>query len=86
MFLSAWVVISLFPLKSSQLDKLLGDLSYPVYLLHTTAGMCIYFFFGQRSLLFFSAAFALTVILSYGVVRLIEKPLIRFKKQKTIHC
>ena len=37
MFLSAWVVISLFPLKSSQLDKLLGDLSYPVYLLHTTA-------------------------------------------------
>ena len=85
MFLSAWVVISLFPLKSSQLDKLLGDLSYPVYLLHTTAGMCIYFFFGQRSLLFFSAAFALTVILSYGVVRLIENPLIRFKKQKTIH-
>ncbi len=84
MFLSAWVVISLFPIKSSQLDKLLGDLSYPVYLLHTTVGMCIYFLFGQRSFSFFLIAFALTVWLSYAVVRFIEKPLIRFKKQKPI--
>ena len=85
MFLSAWVVVSLFQLKSSRIDKLLGDLSYPVYLLHTTVGMCIYFFFGKNSFLFFFAAFVLTVILSYGTVHFIEKPLLRFKKQKTIH-
>ncbi|HEY8270465.1 MAG TPA: acyltransferase, partial [Pseudobdellovibrionaceae bacterium] len=35
--LSAWVTLSLSNIKTGKLDSHLGELSYPVYLLHTTA-------------------------------------------------
>ena len=84
MFLSGWVVVSLFAIKSSPLDKWLGDLSYPVYLLHTTVGMFFYFFFGERSLPFFIISFIVTVAFSHWVVKYIEKPIQRFKRHKPL--
>ena len=83
MFLSGWVVVSLFAIKSSNTDKWLGDLSYPVYLLHTTVGMFFYFLFGERSFLFFVLSFAVTVVFSHLVVVYLERPIQRFKRRKT---
>lgn len=78
---SAWVVVSLFPIKTGKTDKLLGDMSYLVYLLHTTVGMCLYWHFGSRSLTFFLSAFVLTLFLSYMLVVYYEWPLQhRFKR------
>lgn len=75
LFCSAWVVISLFPIKTKDSDKLLGDMSYLVYLLHTTVGMCVYQYFEQRSFSFFCVAFTGTIILSYLMVVCFERPL-----------
>lgn len=72
---SAWVVVSLFPKKTGSLDKLLGDMSYLVYLLHTTVGMCLYWYFGNRTFAFFLVVFMLTVLLSYIMVVCYERPL-----------
>lgn len=78
---SAWVVVSLFPIKTGKLDKLLGDMSYLVYLLHTTVGMCLYWYFGNRSFAFFLPVFFLTLVLSYILVVYYEWPLQRrFKR------
>lgn len=74
---SAWVVVSLFPAKTGAVDKLLGDMSYLVYLLHTTVAMCIYSYFGERSLPFFLCAFVLTLLMSYLMVEYFERPLQR---------
>lgn len=72
---SAWVVISFFSTKSNATDKLLGDMSYLVYLLHTTVGMCVYSYFGARTIGFFTITFLLTLILSYIMVVYFERPL-----------
>lgn len=84
LLLSAWVVISLFPINTGNVDKILGDMSYLVYLLHTTVGMCIYKLFNERSLLFFIIAFCITLFLSYLMVRYFERPIQqRFKIKLT---
>lgn len=74
--LSAWVVISLAEIKTGWLDKWAGDLSYPIYLLHTTAGAWWMVRMGDgRSFKFFLAAFGTTVLLSILFVLVIDKPL-----------
>lgn len=75
LFLSGWVVISLFPIQSTKTDKLLGDMSYLVYLLHTTVGMCIYSYVGKRSIGFFAISFVLTCVMSYLMVVYYERPI-----------
>jgi len=76
LLLSSWVVTSLFGQKSGGVDRLFGDLSYPVYLLHSIAGAWLLpIFDNQRSFGLFVTAFAVTLLLSALVVRLIEKPL-----------
>ena len=78
---SAWVVVSLFPLKTKGIDKLLGDMSYLVYLLHTTVGMCLYWYYGNRTFEFFFSSFFLTILLSYVLVVYYERPIQhRFKR------
>lgn len=75
LILSAWVIISLYPIKTGRCDKLLGDMSYLVYLLHTTVEMCVYKLFGERSFSFFSLSFMVTLVLSYVMVVYFERPL-----------
>lgn len=77
---SAWVTISLFAIKTGKMDKLLGDMSYLVYLLHSTIGVCIYGYFNDRSLVFFFYTILFTFIISYVMVVFFERPLqYRFK-------
>ena len=80
--LSAWVVISLHKLDKSKIDILLGDLSYPVYLLHTTvaAGFLLYFD-ASRSLIFFLITFLITIFVSYVLLIVFDHPIQKFKKK-----
>jgi peptidoglycan/LPS O-acetylase OafA/YrhL len=78
--LSAWVVLSLVGSNSGAADKFAGELSYPVYLLHTTVAAWFLPQFGfRRSFMFFAAAFAATLIASWGMLRLIDTPVQRLK-------
>jgi len=82
LLLSAWVVLSLAPAKQSRLDRWLGDLSYPVYLFHTTAAIWLIALGMQmRSFSFFCAGFAITIVLSWLVIRLVDQPLAGLKKK-----
>ncbi len=74
--LSAWVVISLAEVKTAAMDRWLGDLSYPIYLLHTTVGAWFLVKYGyERPLKFFIASFAVTLLLSWLMVMLMDRPL-----------
>lgn len=75
LFFSAWVVISLFPIKVGATDKLLGDMSYLVYLIHTTVGMCVFGWFGSRSIEFCTLSVAITFAISLIMIYTIERPL-----------
>jgi peptidoglycan/LPS O-acetylase OafA/YrhL len=78
--LSAWVVLSLVGVKPGAADKFAGELSYPVYLLHTTVAAWFLPQFGfGRSFVFFAASFAATLIASWGMLRLIDRPVQRLK-------
>lgn len=77
LIVSGWVVISLFPIKVGALDKIMGDLSYLVYLIHTTIGMCVFTLFGTRSITFCVVAVAITFIVSLLMIYTIEHPLQR---------
>ncbi|MCI1709029.1 MAG: hypothetical protein LKM39_00440 [Chiayiivirga sp.] len=46
LLLSAWVVISLAERPTSRFDNVMGELSYPFYLLHSTAGVLLFAWFG----------------------------------------
>ncbi len=83
LIISAWVVISLFPLKVHAVDKVMGDLSYLVYLLHTTLGMCVYLYFNSRSLIFCIVSCIVTIILSVILIYGFERPLQKKFKIKT---
>jgi peptidoglycan/LPS O-acetylase OafA/YrhL len=79
--LSAWVVISLSPLQGGRLDEVLGELSYPFYLLHSTAGAVLLAWFGYgRSAMFAVLALLLTLAASWAMVVLIDRPLTRRKR------
>jgi peptidoglycan/LPS O-acetylase OafA/YrhL len=78
--LSVWMVVSLHRHRSGKADRMLGDLSYPVYLIHTTVAawfVCPCGF--SRPIEFFVQAFALTLLLSWLIVVVLDRPLSRFK-------
>ncbi len=78
--LSSWVVISLFGLRTGGLDRWLGDLSYPVYLLHTTVAAWFWQSFGhKRTLMLLLVSSATTFVLSALIVDCIERPVQRVK-------
>ena len=80
--LSAWVVISLSAVKAGKLDSWLGDLSYPIYLIHTTAAAWLVPIMGfGRSWQFFVWSFLVTLLLSALVVIAIDRPLGRKKRR-----
>lgn len=79
--LSAWLLLSFVDRPASRLDRWLGELSYPVYLLHTVCGAFLFGLFGQqRSLGFASAAVALTLLASAAMVLGVDRPLLRWKR------
>ncbi|KAB0638886.1 acyltransferase family protein [Burkholderia stagnalis] len=78
--LSGWVVLSLAPRKTAGTDKILGDLSYPMYLLHTTVAAWLLPQFGfGRSFKFFALSFAMTIVVSWIMLKLVDYPLQRLK-------
>lgn len=83
--LSGWVVISLFPLKVGALDRMLGDLTYPFYLLHTTVGVWILISwkdaFGLRSLPFALISMATTIAVSIVIIIYFDRPIMKLKKK-----
>lgn len=80
--LSVWMVVSLHRQRSGKVDRLLGDLSYPVYLIHTTVAAWFLCLCGEiRTPAFFLKAFALTLALSWLIVALIDRPLSRMKRK-----
>jgi peptidoglycan/LPS O-acetylase OafA/YrhL len=83
LILSAWVVISLVDFKSKS-DLVMGDLSYPVYLFHTTIAAIVgtVFELKTRSLLFCLAGIIVTIIISYFIAFYIEKPARKIKISK----
>ena len=78
--LSAWVVLSLIEAAPGPLDRLAGDLSYPVYLLHTTVAAWFLPVFGfGRSLAFFAVSFAATLAASWMLLVLVDRPMQRLR-------
>lgn len=83
--LSGWVALSLAPRKSGTIDAWLGDLSYPVYLFHTVAGVFVWLLLPQgRTFPFFLASFLLTLCISWLVVVLVDRRLDELKRRKAI--
>lgn len=77
---SAWVVLSLAGIKMDKADQWLGNLSYPVYLLHMVSGLWMCAVYGyDKSFAFFVASFALTLALSWLFVMLIDRRVDRIK-------
>jgi len=81
---SAWVIISLYKKETNKIDALLGDLSYPIYLLHSTIGIWLYGWFNERSFLFMLASFIVSQVVCYILVIVIDKPLRKLKLGATI--
>ena len=83
LILSAWVVISLVEFKSKS-DVFMGDISYPVYLFHTTIAAIVgtIFELKTRSLPFCLAGLIATIIISCLVAFYIEKPARKIKISK----
>jgi peptidoglycan/LPS O-acetylase OafA/YrhL len=78
--LSAWVVLSLIEAQPGRLDRFAGDLSYPVYLLHTTIGAWFIPLFGfGRSLVFCAVALGVTLVASWGLLVAIDRPMQRLR-------
>jgi peptidoglycan/LPS O-acetylase OafA/YrhL len=78
--LSAWVVVSLGDAKTGAVDKWLGELSYPLYLLHTMAGAWLMIWFGPgRPFTFFAWAMLASLVGSWVMVRLVDRPLQKLK-------
>ena len=84
MVLSGWVTLSLFPIRSGRFDVILGELAYPVYLLHSVAGMWVLMlwsgFCEVKSLWFFALSFGLTLAVSALVVFFFDRKIMRLKR------
>lgn len=85
MLLSAWVVISLAEQKVTKLDGILGELSYPFYLLHATAGAALLGLYGySRPFEFGLLSIVITLAASWVMVVAIDRPLALRKSRPTI--
>ena len=77
---SAWVVVSFYEERSSKIDQLLGDLSYPIYLLHTTLGaICVPIVGEFRTFTFMVIAALLTHLMCLIFVWLIDQQIRKLK-------
>ncbi|MGW6935363.1 acyltransferase family protein [Lentzea sp. NPDC054927] len=56
---------------------LLGDISYAFYLLHFTAFMAVFHFFGGATAVRIAAVFAITIVASWLLHRFVERPCMR---------
>lgn len=78
--LSAWVAVSFSILPPSNLDDMLGGLSYPLYLLHSTVGLLLLPWFGTgRHVAFAVVAVACSVVAAAAMWYWVERPLQRFR-------
>lgn len=78
--LSAWVTLSLASVRQGAADRLAGEMSYPVYLLHTTVAAWFLPQFGfTRSFAFFALSFAATLLAALAMLLAIDRPLQRLK-------
>lgn len=83
--LSGWVIISLESVRSSRLDSVLGDLSYPIYLFHTVIGVFILMLGLQiRSFVFFSISLVVTLAISWILVVTVDRKINSMKRRKNI--
>ena len=84
MLLSAWVVLSLAERKVSSADAVLGELSYPFYLLHATAGACFLGLFDyDRPLPYAILSIVLALCASWLMVIALDRPL-TLRKSKPV--
>ena len=78
--LSAWVVLSLARGRTGLTDKWLGDLSYPLYLVHTTVGAVFLLRWGaDRPLDFAAVSLLASLLVSAAFVWWIDRPLQKLK-------
>lgn len=83
--LSAWVVVSVHERPQSRLDRWLGDLSYPVYLLHTVCGgFAMLAIAPVRGAAFALFSLLLTLAMSVLFVVLLDRPLQRIKRKPVL--
>jgi len=81
--LSCWVILSIFKTKENALGVLLGNLSYPIYLIHTSIGIVLFPYFNSiRTFNFFLISFLLTLLVSLVMHFLFEKNIQRYKWKK----
>lgn len=83
LLLSSWVTISLIDVKANKTGKFMGDISYPLYLIHTAVGIAVSIATGQaRTFKMFAISFVLCIIISSLFVIFIDRKLERFKYHK----
>jgi peptidoglycan/LPS O-acetylase OafA/YrhL len=72
--LSAWVAVSLLKMNTGKLDRILGDLSYPVYLFHSGVAVWFLFYFNNvHSFSFFIVSFLVTILISTLLLQIDRK-------------
>lgn len=78
LFFTLFVLNSLCDQPINKLDLILGDMSYLIYLLHTTIGYLIIVFIPAlevRGFYYFCAAYFITLMVAYIFVAYIERPI-----------
>jgi len=77
--LSAWVTISIYKEGFKGIESFFGDMSYPLYLYHTTIGALVLLIFEIRTLSFMLLSLLITLIVSYLAVKYIDSFTSKFK-------
>ena len=83
--LSSWVIVSIESVKTSRMDSIFGDISYPIYLFHTVLGVFMLILgLKIRSLEFFITTFSTTLIVSWLLVVTVDRRINLMKRRKSI--
>lgn len=77
--LAAVIIIGLRNLPANKIDTLLGDLAYPLYLLHSPVVAIVRGAAGHRDLMVDTLGMAVTVALSWLAVVAIDRPISRIR-------